>query len=72
MATAVAVRVTSFGEGRKTVRAPAEGSTVGSVLNTAGVDSGRRRVALNGHPVSLGTGVLEGDEITVVPRVQGG
>jgi molybdopterin converting factor small subunit len=38
----------------------------------AEVNSEQRRVALNGHPVSLGTGVLEDDEVTVVPRVQGG
>ena len=72
MASAVAVRVTSFGEGRKRVRVPAGTATVGSVLSAAGVSSDRRRVALNGHPVNLGAGVLEDDEVTVVPRVQGG
>lgn len=72
MASTVGVRITSFGEGRKRVHVPAGTATVGSVLNVAGVDSGQRRVALNGHPVSLGAGVLEDDEVTVVPRVQGG
>ena len=72
MATAVAVRVTAFGQGRKRVHLPAEAATVGSALNAAGVDSDRRRVALNGHPANMGAGVLEDDEVTVVPRVQGG
>ena len=72
MATAVAVRVTAFGEGRKKVNVPVKAATVESALNAAGVSTGQRRVALNGHPVSAGAGVLEDDEVTVIPRVQGG
>jgi sulfur carrier protein ThiS len=72
MQQAIAVRVTSFGEGRQVVRLPRREATVGMALQEAGVEPTGRRVALNGHPVSTGVGVLEDDELTVVPRVQGG
>lgn len=72
MMPAVAVRVTSFGEGRRVVRVPAQEATVGLAIQEAGVETGGRRLALNGHPVDLGVGVVEDDEVTVVPRVQGG
>jgi sulfur carrier protein ThiS len=54
------------------VSVPAAQATVGLALQEAGVESRGRRVAVNGHPVDLGVGVMEDDEVTVVPRVQGG
>lgn len=72
MAPAVAVRVTSFGEGRQTVRVPVPGATVARALGEAGVKAAGKRVALNGHPVDTAVGIFEDDELTVVPRVQGG
>jgi len=72
MATSALVRVTSFGEGRFETQVPPEGTTIRDVLREHGVGSQGRRVAVNGHPADLGSTVLEGDEVTVVPRVRGG
>ena len=67
-----AVTVTSFGQGRYEFLLPQSGATVGEALRQFGVEPNGRRVALNGHPADAGTGVLEGDEVTVVPKVHGG
>ena len=66
------VRVTAFGSGRWDVPLSAGPATVADVLRPHGVETTGRRLAKNGHPAGTGTGVLEGDEVTVVPRVMGG
>ena len=72
MATAAAVRITSFGEGRFEYPVPGGAATVGEALQGVGVRTRGRRVALNGHPAGADTAIREGDELTIVPRVQRG
>jgi sulfur carrier protein ThiS len=72
MSTAAAVRVTAFGEGRRELALPGRQATVDDVLSAAGFEAKGRRVAVNGHAADARTTVREGDEVTVVPRVQGG
>lgn len=66
------VRVTAFGDGCFEVPLTGGIDTVADVLRANRIDTNGRRLAVNGRPVGLGTGVLEGDEVTVVPRVHGG
>ena len=68
----IAVTVTSFGEGRFDARVPMHAATVAAVLESVGVEARGRRLALNGHSAAATVGVVEGDQVTVVPRVQGG
>lgn len=68
----VAVRVTSFGEGRYQALLPPGKATVAEALAQHGVETTGRRLAVNGHPAETSSTVLEGDELTVVPRVRGG
>jgi len=74
MSTVLEQRVTlsTFGEGRRTSRLTRPSTTVGDVLGEHGVDARGRRVALNGHVADLDRVVRDRDELTVVPRVQGG
>ena len=72
MSNSAVAKVTSFGEGRFETPVPPQGATVENVLRASGIASQGRRVAVNGHPADLGSSVLEGDEVTVVPRVRGG
>jgi len=72
MERAVHVNVTSFGEGRYQVEVPPGTPTVEEALRLPGVETTGRRVAVNGHPAKLSSTVLEGDEITSIPRVRGG
>jgi molybdopterin converting factor small subunit len=65
-------RVTAFGNGRFDVPLTGGIETVADVLRAKRVETAGRRLAVNGHPAELGTGVLEGDEVTVIPRVHGG
>ena len=66
------VRITAFGAGRFQFHPLVEGATVADALRAHSVQAEGRRVAINGHPTRLDAGVREGDELTVVPRVQGG
>ena len=66
------VRITSFGEGSFEFLPAGHPATIGDALEANGVDIASRRIALNGHPASVGTTVLEGDEVTLYPRVEGG
>ena len=59
-------------DGRFDVPLPAGPATVADVLRPHGVEAAGRRLAVNGKPAGLGTGVLEGDEVSLVPRVMGG
>ncbi|MHC4140623.1 MAG: MoaD/ThiS family protein [Planctomycetota bacterium] len=72
MPTATGIRVTAFGTGRFQYEPKDQRATVGDALRTNGVETEGRRVAVNGHPANLDADVLVGDEVTVVPRVQGG
>jgi sulfur carrier protein ThiS len=66
------VRVTAFGDGRYEVPLAGGPQTLADVLGTFRIETSGRRLAVNGHPADAGTGVLEGDEVTVVPRLHGG
>ncbi len=72
MQTARNVRVTEFGRGRHDVPLSDGTQSVAQVLATRNIETAGRRLAVNGQPAGLGTSVLEGDEVTVVPRVHGG
>lgn len=66
------VTLTVFGDRRYTTTWPGTDLTVQDVLSEHGLDVGGRRVAKNGHAADLTTIVTAGDELTLVPRVQGG
>ena len=72
MSAAVAVRVTSFGDGRFDYQAPSGAATVEEALQSLGLEAKGRRVAVNGRSAGLGTGLVENDEVTIVPRIHGG
>ncbi len=72
MSQSVAVHVTAFGQGKYDVDVPPASAVVGAVLARAGVDASERRVAVNGSSASMDASVIEGDEITIMPRVEGG
>ena len=66
------VTLSVFGDRRYSMLWPGTNLTVADVLSETGVDPGGRRVAKNGHSAGVDTVVLPGDELTLVPRVQGG
>ena len=66
------VTLSVFGDRRYTTRWPGTDLAVADVLSEHGVDVGGRRLAKNGHRADLTTVVTAGDELTLVPRVQGG
>lgn len=66
------VTVTSFGQGRCDVALPPGEPTVAQVLGLRGIETDKRRVAVNGHASGMTTVLEEGDEVTVVPRVRAG
>ena len=66
------VRVTSFGKGAFQFPMSDGRATVGEALRAHSVDVGMRRLAVNGHPAGVATPIEVGDEVTVVPKVQGG
>jgi sulfur carrier protein ThiS len=66
------VTLTAFGQGRYRSKWSGTGMTVAEVLHEHGVEPDGRRVAVNGHRAGATTTLIEGDELTVVPRVQGG
>jgi len=65
------VRITEFGGSRYESRPTGGTATVEAVLREHGVEPNGRRIAVNGHAAGLNTPVVLGDEVTVVPRVQG-
>jgi molybdopterin converting factor small subunit len=72
MQRVASVRVTAFGDGRFEVPLVGGSETVADVLRANRIETAGRRLAVNGHAAELGTGVLEGDEVTLIPRVHGG
>lgn len=65
------VTVSVFGDRRYRSKIGAA-TTVADLLGEHGVETRGRRVAVNGHSVGVDAPVHVGDELTVVPRVQGG
>ncbi|MFQ5702117.1 MAG: MoaD/ThiS family protein, partial [Acidobacteriota bacterium] len=66
----VGVTLLSYGEGeQRLLLAPAE-ATVGHVVRRSGLSTQGRRVAVNGRKADGGTTVVEGDVVTLIPRVQ--
>ena len=72
MSNASRVRITTFGEGRHEFAVMNGAATVGDGLRAGSIETKGRRLAVNGHPADLGTRIRPGDEVTVVPRVEGG
>ena len=72
MQDAVGITLMSFGEGRRQIRLSAAEATVGEAVRQTGLSTDARRIALNGQRANGGTTVLEGDLVTLMPRVVGG
>ena len=72
MQNTVAVQISSFGQGRYEALLPAPEATVAAAVGQHALETQGRRIAVNGQTAGLSTPVLEGDEVTLVPRVQGG
>jgi hypothetical protein len=66
------VRLTAYGDGRFDVPLTGGIETVADVLGAKRVEAAGRRLAVNGRPAGLGTGVFEDDEVTAIPRVRAG
>jgi sulfur carrier protein ThiS len=66
------VTLCTFGEDRRQSRIKSPAMTVAELLAEHGVAPKGRRVARNGHAVGLDTVVRPDDQISVVPRVEGG
>jgi sulfur carrier protein ThiS len=69
---AAPVRVTEFGKARHETPLSGKDVNVHRFLAGLGIETERRRVAVNGFPVDSTTTVVEGDEVTVHPFVTGG
>lgn len=61
-----------FGGGKYRSKVSRTGTTVAEILGEHGVTANGRRLALNGHTTGTDSPVHQGDELTLVPRVQGG
>jgi len=72
MQGSVAVTLMSYGEGRRRLEVPAATATVDDAVRLGGFDIEGRRVAVNGRQASGGSPLVEGDVVTLVPRVMGG
>ena len=66
------VTLSTFGDARRRSRISRSPMTVSDVLNEHGVEAKGRRIALNGHVAGPNDVVKDRDQLTVVPRVQGG
>jgi sulfur carrier protein ThiS len=69
---ALPVRVTEFGKARHETQLTDGEINVNKFLESLGIKTDHRRVAVNGFPAGSNTTVVEGDEVTVHPFVQGG
>ncbi len=65
------VRITDFGNARYESEVGGDTLTVADVLHEHGVEAEGRRIAVNGHPASPSAPLVAGDELTIVPFVQG-
>ena len=66
------VAVRAFGQGRTEVSLPSASATAGDAIRLAGLKAEGVRVAVNGQKAGPNTTVMEGDFLTVVPRVEAG
>jgi sulfur carrier protein ThiS len=66
------VTLSTFGDGRRLSCLSRRPMTVEDVLREHGVHPEGRRVAVNGHTAGLDRVVQDRDQVSVVPRVQGG
>ena len=72
MQQAIGVTLMSFGEGSRQVALSTEQPTVNVAVRTAGFSTEARRISVNGRTASGNTGVMEGDVVTLMPRVEAG
>lgn len=72
MQAAVNMTLLSYGQGRHSLSLTGGGNTVGEAIRQTGLTTQGRRVALNGRPADAGSKVMEGDVVTLMPRVVGG
>ena len=72
MKEAKAVAVRAFGQGRTEVSLPSASATAGEAIRLAGLRAEGVRVAVNGQKAGPNTTVIEGDSVTIVPRVEAG
>ena len=68
----VGVTLRSLGEGSKQVAVAEGDATVGAAIRETGYTTQGRRIAVNGVKAEAGTPVVEGDVVTLIPRVVGG
>ena len=68
----VAVTLRSLGEGYRQVAVADAEATVGAAIRETGYTTQGRRIAVNGVKAVAGTPVVEGDVVTLIPRVVGG
>jgi sulfur carrier protein ThiS len=66
------VTLSVFGARRHRSRITGPEMTVGDVLREHDVNPDQHRLARNGNPVTTTENVREGDELTLVPRIQAG
>ena len=66
------VTLSTFGESRRRSRISRSPMTVSDLLSEHGVEAKGRRIALNGHVADPTDVVKDRDQVSVVPRVQGG
>lgn len=66
------VRLIDYGRGQQELELPGGRANLDEVLRRRGVSTAGRRVAINGSPAGPGAEVVEGDQVSVIPRVQGG
>ena len=65
------VKILRLGHSAHHTEAP-EGSTVGDALELAGIPSEGYSLTVNGLGAGPGAGLVDGDVITLVPKVEGG
>ena len=65
------VKILRLGHSAHHTEAP-EGSTVGDILSTAGVPCDGYSLTVNGLGAGPNASVVDGDVITLVPKVEGG
>ncbi len=71
MQSSVAVTLMSYGQGQRRLEVPAA-TTVDQAVRLGGFQAEGRRVAVNGRKSGGGATLVEGDVVTLIPRVQGG
>lgn len=65
------VSILNLGKSKTIVDVP-PGTTVTDALNKAGVDTAGRKISVNGINGSASYELVEGDVVTLLPKVEGG